>query len=133
MEILLFWFGFSILVAVAASARGRSAIGWFLLSVVISPLLALLFVLVMQRKDAPPELPAQRASGPFAAEGVLTGIPYRTEPDGSIVAVMQGATVRFADYPKFAAAVGAPVPTPPPFQPASLFPLPPRNEPPASA
>ncbi|WP_375762864.1 hypothetical protein ACE10X_22385 [Bradyrhizobium sp. Pha-3] len=119
MEIFLFWVGFSILVAVAANARGRSGIGWFFLSLVISPLLALLFVLVMQRQDAPEPRPAYTTAGPFQAESVLSGIPYRTLSDGSIEAVMQGATVRFADYARFATSIGAPIPppAPPPEQP----------------
>lgn len=51
MEIVLFWLLFSIVVGVAASSRGRSGFGWFLLSVIISPVLALILVLVMPRRD----------------------------------------------------------------------------------
>ncbi|MEH2570651.1 hypothetical protein [Bradyrhizobium sp. AZCC 2289] len=52
MEIVLFWIGLSI-VGVAANARGREGILWFFLALVISPLIALLAVLVMERKNAP--------------------------------------------------------------------------------
>lgn len=38
---------FCFIVAAAAGSRGRSGFGWFLLSLVISPLLALIFVLVI--------------------------------------------------------------------------------------
>lgn len=50
MEVFLLWAAFSVVVGIAASARGRSGFGWFLLSLVISPLIALILVLVMQNK-----------------------------------------------------------------------------------
>ncbi|MGH6624313.1 MAG: hypothetical protein ACREBN_10090 [Burkholderiaceae bacterium] len=52
MEFFAFWLMFAIVVGVAASSRGRSGFGWFLLAVVISPLIALLLVLVMPKKVA---------------------------------------------------------------------------------
>ena len=42
----LFWFLFSVAVGILASNRGRSGFGWFLLSIVISPLVAGIFVAV---------------------------------------------------------------------------------------
>jgi hypothetical protein len=50
MEILLGWIAFSIVVGIAASNKGRSGFGWFLLSIVTSPLIAGLLVLAMSRK-----------------------------------------------------------------------------------
>jgi predicted permease len=51
MEVLLiFWIGFSLVVAVAANTRGRNGLGWFLLALIISPLLAGLFVLALPHK-----------------------------------------------------------------------------------
>lgn len=50
MEILIGWFVFSIIVGVAASYRGRSGFAWFLISAVISPLFALILVLVMPNR-----------------------------------------------------------------------------------
>ena len=47
MEIF-FWILFSLAVAILASNRGRSGIAWFLVSILISPLLGLIFVLVMK-------------------------------------------------------------------------------------
>lgn len=47
MEIVFFWVVGSIIVAAAAKARGRSAIAWLFLSVLFSPLLMLVAVLVM--------------------------------------------------------------------------------------
>jgi uncharacterized paraquat-inducible protein A len=49
VEFLLFWVGFALVVAFLASSRGRSSVGWFLLSLVISPLLAGLLVLALGR------------------------------------------------------------------------------------
>lgn len=47
MEIFIGYFVFSIVVGVAASSRGRSGFGWFILSLLISPLLTLILVLVL--------------------------------------------------------------------------------------
>jgi hypothetical protein len=47
MEYGLFWIGGAALVAMLANGRGRSGGGWFALSLLISPLLAGLFVLVL--------------------------------------------------------------------------------------
>ena len=45
--LLVFWLIFAVIVAVAAHGRGRSSVGWFLIAILISPLLALIAVLVM--------------------------------------------------------------------------------------
>jgi len=50
--IIFFWILFTILVGVAASRRGRSALGWIVGSFFISPGLALLFILVLGNKKA---------------------------------------------------------------------------------
>jgi uncharacterized membrane protein YhdT len=47
MEFLIAWLIFAFVVAIAAGARGRSGIGWFLLSAVLSPLVGLILVLVL--------------------------------------------------------------------------------------
>jgi phosphotransferase system glucose/maltose/N-acetylglucosamine-specific IIC component len=52
MEIILFYFGLAIVIGVAASYRGRSGFGWFLLSMVISPILTGLLLFVMPRQNA---------------------------------------------------------------------------------
>lgn len=49
--IFLFWIGFAIIVGVAANNRGRNGIGWCLLAVVISPLLAGLLLFAMPRQS----------------------------------------------------------------------------------
>jgi hypothetical protein len=47
MEIFFFWLILAILVGVFASKRGRSGFGWFLLSVLLSPLICFLIVLCL--------------------------------------------------------------------------------------
>ncbi|WMT78865.1 zinc ribbon domain-containing protein [Bradyrhizobium sp. Ash2021] len=49
MEVFLLWLGLAIIVGVAANSRGRNAFGWFVLAVVISPLLGGLLLLAMPR------------------------------------------------------------------------------------
>jgi hypothetical protein len=107
MEIAFLWFAFAVVVGIAASARGRNGAGWFVLALIISPVIALLLVLVMRRQEseAPPALAAQ----PFEPDGIHAGIPYRVMHDGSINAIIQGSTVRFADHAKFSAATGTPL------------------------
>lgn len=73
MAITFFWIIFAIAVGVWASNRGRSGIGWFLLSLVISPLLG--FVLVAVSRDLRSENiqanDAIRVKCPACAELVL--------------------------------------------------------------
>ena len=47
MEFVLFWLMFAIVVGIIANSRNRSGFGWFLLSVLISPVLALILVLCL--------------------------------------------------------------------------------------
>lgn len=47
MELFLFWFVGAIIVAIIASSRGRTVFGWFLLSVLFSPLLMGILVLCL--------------------------------------------------------------------------------------
>lgn len=46
MEIILFWFLVSIAIGIWASNKGRSGLGWFVLAVFISPILAAIFLAV---------------------------------------------------------------------------------------
>jgi hypothetical protein len=45
--IFIFWLAFAIIVGVAANTRGRNGGGWFILAVLISPLIAGLLVLAL--------------------------------------------------------------------------------------
>jgi hypothetical protein len=127
MGIFIIWLVFAFLVGIAASSRGRSGAGWFLLAVIISPLIAILFVLALPNlkhqellarlaKTEPPlprpglggkstRVTVDRTPRLFEPDGVYAGIPYRVAADGSIDAIMQGATVRFRDLDKFTGAV----------------------------
>lgn len=50
MEFLMFWVGFAVVVGLIANGKGRSFLGWTLLALLISPLLAGLLALVVSRK-----------------------------------------------------------------------------------
>ena len=52
MEFLVMWVILCGLVAVYASGRGRSAFGWFVLSVVLSPLICFLILLALANLKA---------------------------------------------------------------------------------
>jgi len=47
----MFWLVFSVVVAIGASGRGRHGPGWFLLSMVISPLLAFLLLMMLPSRS----------------------------------------------------------------------------------
>ena len=51
MEIFLFWFIISIIVGVWAGNQGRSGFGYFLLSIILSPIIAGLILLLSGSKD----------------------------------------------------------------------------------
>jgi hypothetical protein len=50
MSVLLFWLALSVAVGIFAANRGRSGFGWFLLSLLLSPILGFIFVAVCQPK-----------------------------------------------------------------------------------
>ena len=132
MGVLAFWLIAAIVVAIAADARGRSGIGWFVIAVFLSPLIGLVLVLVipnlkiertlaagaaLQRRNSPPPMPVaafggkadritvDRSPRPFEPDGVFNGVPYRVADDGSIHAIMQESIVRFRDFDKFTGAL----------------------------
>lgn len=47
MEILIGWLGLSLVVAVAATKRGRIGVGWFIISLFLSPLIGGLLLLAL--------------------------------------------------------------------------------------
>lgn len=53
MEFAFFWFAFSVLVAVMAAKAGRSALGYFVLSLFISPLLCFLLLAILGKVKEP--------------------------------------------------------------------------------
>lgn len=48
MEFGLIYLGLCVAVAVLASRRGRSGLGWFIVSLLLSPVLGFVFVLVLR-------------------------------------------------------------------------------------
>jgi len=54
MTWLLSWIVFSIIVGIGASSRGRFGIGWFLLALVITPLLAVILLLLLPSRAKSP-------------------------------------------------------------------------------
>lgn len=48
---LFLWLALSAIVGVAANTRGRAGLGWFVLAILISPLLAGLLVLALRKKE----------------------------------------------------------------------------------
>lgn len=53
MEFIFFWFLISIAIWVWASNKGRSGFGWFVLSIIISPILAAIFLAVSSDLSQP--------------------------------------------------------------------------------
>src|SRR5260370_31262786 len=51
---VILWLGLAIATGAAASSRGRSGIGWFLLAVIISPLIALILLMAFQPRHVGP-------------------------------------------------------------------------------
>jgi hypothetical protein len=56
MEVAFFWFAFAAAVGAYGSSKGRSGFGWFLLSVVISPLLGFIFCAIADDLKHPKEV-----------------------------------------------------------------------------
>jgi len=52
MDIIIFWLVISLIVGLFASNNGRSGLGYFLLSIIISPLLAGVIVLIVGKNPA---------------------------------------------------------------------------------
>jgi hypothetical protein len=127
MIVIITWLIFAVVPAIAASARGRSAIGWFILSVAISPLIALILVLVLPNlrheqllkqlagaRDRPlarsgfggsaSRITVDRSANAFTPDGVLAGIRYAVLPNGMISAMMAGGIVNFRSIEQFQAA-----------------------------
>lgn len=60
MEIIFIWFVLAVLVGVFADTRGRSGIGFFLLALVLSPLLVFIILLVIRNVAEEERLADQR-------------------------------------------------------------------------
>lgn len=71
---LILWVGSLILTPLAASARGRTALGWLVWAFFLGPL-ALVAVLVLGKRDVPPVIvpagPAAAGDGPAAMKACV--------------------------------------------------------------
>lgn len=64
MLVLAFWIGLSAVVAIGASLAGRRGTAWFIISVMISPLLAVLLLVMFSERESPEQPERDRgASG----------------------------------------------------------------------
>ena len=50
MDIFLFWGILSVIVGVFASSKNRSGFGWFVLSILLSPIITLILVAILPRR-----------------------------------------------------------------------------------
>ncbi len=75
MEIFLFWFLFSVAVGIYAGNKGRSGFGFFLLSILLSPLLGLLFAAAAENlvESAEKPTPETHVRCPDCRELILIG------------------------------------------------------------
>ena len=62
----IFWIGLAIAVALYAQRKGRSAVGWLLFSIILSPLLGLIFVAVLP--ELVDDAEADRVPCPFSED-----------------------------------------------------------------
>jgi hypothetical protein len=108
------WLSLACVVGGIAAVRGRSALAWFVIATVASPLIAGLLVTVlppgMTREEnylstalLPEPLlpPSQR----FQPDGTYGSIPYRVNESGTIDVLMEGKVVRYPDIEQFLMAV----------------------------
>jgi hypothetical protein len=76
MEIGLPWLFFCVIVGVVASKKGRSGIGYFLLSIILSPLVGIIIVLVVgdnnQNVETKKVASGKNKKCPFCAELIKT-------------------------------------------------------------
>lgn len=71
MEFVALWLIFAAVVGFIASGRGRSGFWWFLLSLVLSPLICMIVVLVMKKIDPNAPKPSTHFRCPDCKEFVL--------------------------------------------------------------
>ena len=97
MEIfVVVWIVLALMVGFAANARGRGPIAWFFLAVILSPLIAIIFLIAF---------PAVRADDRLQSND--TGIPYRIVDGGRVEALTSSGKLIFRDMKSFTAAVDA--------------------------
>ena len=109
IAVFAIWFLLALFIAGAADSRGRSAVSWFLVSMFLSPLAAVLLLLafpnIRQERLLIAAAARYQPHEAFEPDGVFGGIPYRVADDGSIEAIMQGSLIRFRDIDRFTGAL----------------------------
>lgn len=73
MTVFLFWFALSVAVGIFAETRGRSSGNWFVLAMLISPVLAFIFCAISKNLKEDTALPSEKTHVhcPKCAEYVL--------------------------------------------------------------
>lgn len=121
MVIVFIYFALAVVVGVAANTRGRSGFGWFLLALLISPLISGLLVLALRRIDREDIAARKREQlvekhstelrsvlpepdNLFEPDGVIKGFPYRVGANGAVEAMMANGAIRFRNMDQFLAA-----------------------------
>ena len=106
MEIfVVVWIVLALMVGFAANARGRGPIAWFFLAVILSPLIAIIFLIAFPAVRADDRL--QSNDPGFRTDGIYTGIPYRIVDGGRVEALTSSGKLIFRDMKSFTAAVDA--------------------------
>ena len=77
MDVFLWWFIFAVLVGVAAASRGRSGLGWWFLSMLLSPLIGIIMVAILPSLKPSP---AAGASSGGAEAYKTRSCPFCAEP-----------------------------------------------------
>lgn len=106
MTVFFFWILLAVAVGILASKRGRSGFGWFLFSVLLTPLLGFIFLLVAQ--DLSQSTTGQAISGPPANTHVKC--PHCAEwvlPEASVCKHCGGALTTQPSFHKDRAKVAA--------------------------
>jgi hypothetical protein len=55
MELFLFWLILSIVAGAYAKSKNRSGFGWFLLSILLSPIITLIILAILSNRTTPPK------------------------------------------------------------------------------
>jgi hypothetical protein len=55
MEFFLFWLILSIVAGAYANSKNRSGFGWFLLSIILSPIITLIILAILSNRTTPPK------------------------------------------------------------------------------
>jgi hypothetical protein len=121
MVIVFLYIALAVIVGVAANSRGRSGLGWFLLAILISPLISGLLVLALRRIDREDIAAEKRkrlvdrhssvlltvpskTDNLFEPDGVIRGYPYKVGEDDTVEALMNNGAIRFRNMEQFLAA-----------------------------